>query len=202
MASVFPIVDQFCMALLNGRPGRLTAQNGGFRPGRAGHTAEGCERAELVGVVPHGGHHRVRSHCRFRNRVTDSLSEYGMKWMSGSTKRQCDRTLGDQRAGLNEEPVPLGPDVLEAEHHALRREGLRGPEVRPPKTNQNQNKQKNARTLAPALCSFCLGPLPGRALCWEGARLTFTPGRYLIQTLSENLSPAQGGEDAPADAAS
>jgi hypothetical protein len=36
---------------------------------------------------------RVRSHCRFRNRGTDYVREYGMKWMSFSTKRQCDRAL-------------------------------------------------------------------------------------------------------------
>ena len=41
-------------------------------------------------AAPAGG---VRSRCRFRNRGTDSLSEYGMKWMSGGTRRQCDRTL-------------------------------------------------------------------------------------------------------------
>ena len=37
---------------------------------------------------------RVRSHCRFINRGTDPLSKSGIKWMSGSTKRQCDRALG------------------------------------------------------------------------------------------------------------
>jgi hypothetical protein len=36
---------------------------------------------------------RVRSHCRFRNRAADYLSEYGMKCLSGGTKRQCNRTL-------------------------------------------------------------------------------------------------------------
>ena len=29
---VFPAVNRFCMALLYGRAGRFTAQNGGFRP--------------------------------------------------------------------------------------------------------------------------------------------------------------------------
>jgi hypothetical protein len=41
-----------------------------------------------------GGPPRVRSHCRFRNRGTDYISESGMKWMSGGAKRQCDRALG------------------------------------------------------------------------------------------------------------
>jgi hypothetical protein len=40
------------------------------------------------------GRRRVRSHCRFRNRSTEYVSEYGMKWMGGSTKRQCDRAPG------------------------------------------------------------------------------------------------------------
>ena len=37
----------------------------------------------------HAGY-RVRSHCRFRNRGTKYVSESGMKWMRGNTKRQCD----------------------------------------------------------------------------------------------------------------
>ena len=39
---------------------------------------------------------RVRSHCRLRG--TDYLSESGMKWMSGNTKRQCDRARRAPRA--------------------------------------------------------------------------------------------------------
>ena len=31
--------------------------------------------------------------CRVRSRGTDPLSESGVTWMSGSTKRQCDRAL-------------------------------------------------------------------------------------------------------------
>jgi hypothetical protein len=34
---------------------------------------------------------RVRSHCRFRNRSTEYVRKFDMKWISGSTKRQCDR---------------------------------------------------------------------------------------------------------------
>jgi hypothetical protein len=36
---------------------------------------------------------RVRSHCCFRKRGAECVSESGMEWMSGSTKRQCDRAL-------------------------------------------------------------------------------------------------------------
>ena len=43
---------------------------------------------------------RVRSHCRFRNRGPKYFSESGMKWMSGSAKRQCDRALCPTRADL------------------------------------------------------------------------------------------------------
>jgi hypothetical protein len=36
---------------------------------------------------------RVRPHCRFRNRGTEYVSDSGAKWMSSSTRRQCDRAL-------------------------------------------------------------------------------------------------------------
>ena len=41
----------------------------------------------------------VRSHCRFRNRGTEYVSEPGMKWMNDSTKRECDRALAPPAAG-------------------------------------------------------------------------------------------------------
>jgi hypothetical protein len=44
---------------------------------------------ERPGVLDLG----FRSHCRFRNRGTEYVSTSGMKWMSGGTKRQCDRAL-------------------------------------------------------------------------------------------------------------
>ena len=40
-----------------------------------------------------GPRSRVRPHCHFRNRRTEYISESGMKWISGGTKRQCDRAL-------------------------------------------------------------------------------------------------------------
>ena len=40
---------------------------------------------------------RVRSHCRFKNRGTEYVSESVMKWMSGGTKRECDRALSKVR---------------------------------------------------------------------------------------------------------
>jgi hypothetical protein len=43
---------------------------------------------------------RARSHCRFRDRGTEYVSEHGMEWMRGSTKRRRDRALAEQR------PVP------------------------------------------------------------------------------------------------
>jgi hypothetical protein len=46
------------------------------------------QRRRAPGLVP-----RVRSHCRFRSRGTEYVSESGMKWISGGTKRQCDRAL-------------------------------------------------------------------------------------------------------------
>jgi hypothetical protein len=54
--------------------------------------AAGSSRAARSGV-------RVRSHCRFRNRGIEYVSESGVKWMSGSTKRQCDQTLPEVPSG-------------------------------------------------------------------------------------------------------
>ena len=73
--------------------------------------AEDVQPARVLGAD--GGEHRprhrrgvqaqprVRSHCRFRHRGTESLSESGMKWTSGSTKRQSDRALAQpaERSG-------------------------------------------------------------------------------------------------------
>ena len=42
-------------------------------------------------LSPHLGFGRI---VVSENRVTESLSKSGMEWISGSTKRQCDRTLG------------------------------------------------------------------------------------------------------------
>jgi hypothetical protein len=43
---------------------------------------------------------RVRSHCRFRNRGTEYVSESGVKRMNGSRKRQCERALASAHARL------------------------------------------------------------------------------------------------------
>jgi hypothetical protein len=65
--------------------------------GTGGPREERGQHAPLVAAVSRGGLDgevtRVRSHCHFRNRGADSLSESGIKWMSGGTKRQCDRAL-------------------------------------------------------------------------------------------------------------
>jgi hypothetical protein len=49
---------------------------------------------------------RVRSHCRLRNRGTNSLRKSGMEWMSGGAKRRCGRTLG-RRPDLVRHQLPL-----------------------------------------------------------------------------------------------
>jgi hypothetical protein len=46
---------------------------------------------------------RVRSHCRFRNRGTEYVSKSGVKGMSGSTKRQCDRALAPPPPAIEDE---------------------------------------------------------------------------------------------------
>jgi hypothetical protein len=48
-----------------------------------GHRQHALERVQRGGA---GAWRRVRSHCRFRNRSTASLSKSGVKWMSGSAK--------------------------------------------------------------------------------------------------------------------
>jgi hypothetical protein len=50
---------------------------------------------------------KVRSHCRFRYRVTECVSKYGMEWMHGSTKRQCNRALAPPAPVPAEDAEPL-----------------------------------------------------------------------------------------------
>jgi hypothetical protein len=54
---------------------------------------------------------RVRSHRWFRNRGTNCVSESAIEWMSGSTKRQCDRAQCRPRRGSARHPprTPAGP---------------------------------------------------------------------------------------------
>ena len=63
-------------------------------PGRTRRRARAAARGP--GTRP-----RVRSHCRFRNRGTEYVSEYGIKWTRGSLKRQCDRALTHPRAAAD-----------------------------------------------------------------------------------------------------
>jgi hypothetical protein len=46
----------------------------------------------------------VRSHCRFRNRGTLSVSRSGIKWRGGGTKRQRDRALDPPRRDSERSP--------------------------------------------------------------------------------------------------
>ena len=56
---------------------------------------------------------RPRSHCRFRTRGTEYVSEFVMKWMSGSTERQCDRTLGALMRGfVSGKVIATGGNVI------------------------------------------------------------------------------------------
>jgi hypothetical protein len=55
--------------------------------------------APFPSPVPNAGHQPaaprpsagVRSRRRFRNRGTESIRKYGVKWASGRTKRECDQ---------------------------------------------------------------------------------------------------------------
>jgi hypothetical protein len=49
---------------------------------------------------------RVRSHCRLRNSGAESLSESGMRWMSGLVQSNNDRALlPPQRAGVVDQDI-------------------------------------------------------------------------------------------------
>ena len=48
----------------------------------------------LEGLLENDGGPRVWSHCRFRDRCTEYVRKTSIKWMSGSTKRHCDRARG------------------------------------------------------------------------------------------------------------
>ena len=84
-------------------------QPGGGRGGRVLARAGGLARARQSAHddAPAGGRRRpgarVRSHCRFRYRGTEYVSESGIKWMSGRTKPECGRALWPPRA------APLSP---------------------------------------------------------------------------------------------
>jgi hypothetical protein len=66
---------------------------------------------------------RVQSHRRFRNRRTEYISESGVKWMSRSAKRQCDRALAVPVSSERHPPAAgRGSD-----HHAAACWGRKGP---------------------------------------------------------------------------
>ena len=48
----FPIENQFCVAFLYGRAGRLTPQNGGFRPGQGAEPADASEENPVIRAPP------------------------------------------------------------------------------------------------------------------------------------------------------
>ena len=54
-----------------------------------------------------GSRPRVRSHCRFRNRGTEYVSDSGMKRMSGGTKRPCGRVLCRPRPARTGRPLEV-----------------------------------------------------------------------------------------------
>jgi hypothetical protein len=98
----------FVRGILYVRAGRLTAQNGGFWPGRSrgaadrgGGHARGLRHARgaaAAGPTGRGrGGPRARSHCRFVppliHFIPDSLTYLVPLFL----KRQCDRTLGGLR---------------------------------------------------------------------------------------------------------
>jgi hypothetical protein len=67
-----------------GRPLRALLRRTDHGPAGRGRAAGGCRRQA----------YRARSQCRFRNSRPEYVSKSGIKWLSGSTKRECDRALG------------------------------------------------------------------------------------------------------------
>ena len=96
---------------------RFQAVSGAFRVGgswpRSRRTRACCSiRARLRAAVP-----RVRSHHRFKNSVTEYVSESGMKRTSGRAKQSCDRARavpsasgGSSSPGVR--PYSLAPSTL------------------------------------------------------------------------------------------
>jgi hypothetical protein len=94
------------MVVLHGRAGRLTAENGGFRPGQnsgakpgmclSGGTAPGQHLAwaSALGAEPlparpqwyRYGAIRVISDCHFRKKATEYDRKSGIKWLSCTEK--------------------------------------------------------------------------------------------------------------------
>jgi hypothetical protein len=67
---------------------------------------------------------RVPSHCHFRNRGTEYDRDSGKKWMSGSTKRQCDRALCLRRH--RRRPSTHGVPPRQECNHSVRSSSNRG----------------------------------------------------------------------------
>jgi hypothetical protein len=99
----FLTVNRFSMAVVHGRVAAYRPVLTIFGPGsqcaarqrRRGLPAAADRRGQPAG---RGGGGRAQSHRRFRNTDAESVSDFGIKWMSGGTKWQCDRTLGGGRA--------------------------------------------------------------------------------------------------------
>jgi hypothetical protein len=87
LAQLRPVADTVkpvgCAALVY-TAGALTASRGVI--GTLGVAGSRGTVMNVPGTAP-----RVRSHCRFRNRGAKYVSKSGMKWMSGSAKRQYGR---------------------------------------------------------------------------------------------------------------
>ena len=83
-----------------------------------------ARRREVLRGGARPGLLRVRSHCRFRNRGTEYVSEYGIKWMSGSTTRQRDGALRSPRSRTcprcGRRPAPAPPRRPRARRAARR----------------------------------------------------------------------------------
>jgi hypothetical protein len=78
------------------RASRSRSSAGGFHPGPSSQ----YQNSEPLC--------RVKLHCRFINRGIEYVSGFGIKWTSGSAKRQCDRALPGWWTGSHGHRLVLG----------------------------------------------------------------------------------------------
>jgi hypothetical protein len=134
--------------------------------------AGACERIVEEARARGAARPRVRSHCRFTQRGAGYGGKSGMKWMSGSTKRQCDRALSrpspspnppepseppePQRAGP---PPPLPPTAGPSSSSSSPPPAAAGP---PPPAQPGLAPPPPAQAAGPACSRSARPPVVGR----------------------------------------
>ena len=108
--------------------------------------SRGPRSCSRVAAGHRSGTPRVRSHYRFRNRRTEYSSVSGIKWISSSTKRQCDRALSRRTATA----------ASCAPHRALHAPALRQHPGFPGPAQAPSTLGVDVKVIQPAPCIFCI----------------------------------------------